>query len=195
MTGGLGAGGVLQLQLLVSHRVHTRFLPLREVVPFAQADRGSVSAALRRDELEHLRQFRRGHRPFERERTQLVVVEALCEIGEDRVLRVGCGTLDDELSSGHSDGNRRAIDEEVRQPLHDVPEHGLVRRVAHGIPRVAMNSNRELDQELRQRLGERRRLIEFFGCGLGQREPGEVSVGGSEDAFPPDFMRRSPRRQ
>jgi hypothetical protein len=69
----------------------------------------------------------------------VVPVELVSELLKERMVRIGCHSLDDELPAGNADRERRAVNEESPElPRHCV--HGpLEERVSRRIDRVLVH--------------------------------------------------------
>jgi hypothetical protein len=84
--------------------------------------------------------------------SDLMAMKPPRQVTEDRMTRVGCDPVDDELAGSHPDGQGVSLPEEFRQAFRNGRGGRLQGRMSRGIHIEPVNGNGQLDQELSELL-------------------------------------------
>ena len=153
-----------QLQAVVGKREEAHVLPDFRQALGVLADRFFCSHRIDRECGERRRQLIAGDSANELDGSDVVFVESLRQLLEDRIQGIGRNSFDDQLPAGNADGKRIAVPgEQRRHSGRDTVHRDIQQGMARRINRVLVERDGQLDQEVRQLARQRRH------CRLGGR--------------------------
>ena len=130
--------------------MQTNVLPGTQPLWRAETEGFTSALCLDRQRLQHIRDFAGTEAAMKCDGAEMMAVQAAGELGEQRVLRIGRHTLDDELVARHAQGQGGALLEEMLGAARDPRGSGRQRRMPLRIHGVFMERDRELDEKVGQ---------------------------------------------
>ena len=123
-------------------------LPTRAESRGIEADRLARTPGVDGECHEKIRQLEPLDAALELDRAEVVAMESLGELLEQRVVRIGGDTLDDELAPRDAERQHRALGEEPPQGARHRVGGAFEQRVSGRIDRVLVHRDRQLDEKV-----------------------------------------------
>ena len=148
--------------MLVGERVQPHVRPLRQLLDGLQPERDGVLPTVDPDRRQHVTQLLAPHRAHDFDSAQMMMVQPLRQLAQDRVRLVRRDPLDHQLAAGDAEGERVALFEQGTQPALEPLDRRRQHRMPRRVDRELLQRNRELDQKIDQ--------LPWQGSAIGRRD-------------------------
>jgi hypothetical protein len=193
------ASSSISSRRVVREREELHVVPARLHQLRLKPDRLRVALRLEPDDAEHVAQLGATDAREKLDRAEVMAMQLARELGENRMIRVGGDSFDDELASGDADRECGAVGEQPADAAMNGVDRLVEQRMAGRVDRVFVNRDRQVHQKFRELSREHRLLrrpirpFAMFGVGA-EGKHGGTSESGHRDGDGCGNTSRSHRR-